>query len=106
MAAYGVLPALVNENVTGPAVREAQRHLAQWQLQPIAKMIANEAAAKFETTANIDVLEPLQAFDAGGRARALSGVIQGLAQAKESGLSEEQINAALAFSGVDTSIGQ
>ena len=106
MAVYGVLPSLVNENVTGPAVREAQRHLAQWMLQPIAKMIANEAAAKFETTAEIDVLQPLQAYDAGGRARALSGVIQGLALAKESGLSDEQISAALVFSGVHTSQSQ
>lgn len=106
MAAYGVLPSLVNENVTGPAVREAQRHLAQWMLQPIARMIANEAARKFETTADIDVLQPLQAYDAGGRARSLSGVIQGLALAKESGLSDEQIQAALFFSGVTTNMRQ
>ena len=29
--AYGVLPALLNSSTTGPLVREAQRHLAQWQ---------------------------------------------------------------------------
>ena len=102
MSAYGVLPALTNESVTGPAVREAQRHLAQWQLQPIAKMIANEAAAKFETTAEIDILQPLQAYDAGGRARALSGIIKGLSEAKQAGLSDEQLQIALAFSGVAT----
>lgn len=63
-------------------------------------MIAEEATEKLDATVTIDTLRPLQAYDAGGRARALSGVIQGLAQARESGLSDEQITAALTFAGV------
>lgn len=99
--AFGVLPALMDPKTTGPVVREAQRHLAQWQLQPIAAMIAAEATAKLDAAVTIDTLRPLQAYDAGGRARALSGIIQGLAQARESGLSDEQITAALSFAGVN-----
>lgn len=34
--AYGVLPAMLNRSTTGPLIREAQRHLGQWQLMPIA----------------------------------------------------------------------
>jgi len=45
-------------------------------------------------------MNPLQAYDAGGRARALSGVIKGLAEAKAAGLSDQQIKNALDFSGV------
>ena len=39
---YGVLPGLSNIATTGPMVREAQRHLAQWCLQPVAAMISFE----------------------------------------------------------------
>jgi len=34
----------------------------------------------------MDTLRPLQAFDAGGRARAAAGVVQALALAKEAGV--------------------
>lgn len=40
---YGVLPGLSSTATTGPMVREAQRHLAQWALQPVAVMIGEEA---------------------------------------------------------------
>ncbi len=40
--AFGVLPSLANPSTTGPMVREAQRHLAQWVLQPIAAQIAEK----------------------------------------------------------------
>ena len=98
--AFGVLPALTDSKTTGPLVREAQRHLAQWQLQPIAAQIAQEAGAKLGSTVNIDVMQPLQAYDAGGRARALNGVIEALAVAKQAGLTAEEQNLALDFSGV------
>ncbi|MDT0635051.1 phage portal protein [Spectribacter hydrogenooxidans] len=98
--AFGVLPALMDPKTTGPLVREAQRHLAQWQLQPVARLIADEATAKLGATVAIDTLRPLQAYDAGGRARALTGVLEGLAAARESGLPEDQIAAALKFAGV------
>lgn len=83
---YGVLPGLSNIATTGPMVREAQRHLAQWALQPIAAMIAQEAGEKLGQTVTLDVMRPLQAFDAGGRARALTAVVAALAAAKEAGV--------------------
>ena len=86
---YGVLPGLSNVSTTGPMVRECQRHLAQWCLQPLAGMIAQEASDKLATTVTLDVMRPLQAFDAGGRARAAVGIIQALAAAKEAGVDPE-----------------
>ncbi len=84
--AFGILPGLTAPAATGPMVREAQRHLAQWVLQPIAGMMAEECAEKLGATVKLDVMRPLQAFDAGGRARAAAGIIQALAQAKEAGV--------------------
>jgi hypothetical protein len=87
---YGVLPGLISPATTGPMVREAQRHLAQWQLQPIAQVIAEEATEKLGMKITLDTMRPLQAFDAGGRARALSAIIQTLALAKETGVDPAQ----------------
>lgn len=88
--AFGLLPGLSSPATTGPLVREAQRHLAQWTLQPIAGMIAQEASEKLGLPVELDVMRPLQAFDAGGRARALSQIVQTLALAKESGVDPAQ----------------
>jgi hypothetical protein len=88
--AYGVLPAWNNPATTGPAVRECQRDLAQWTLMPIATMIGQEASEKLGNTVKLDVMRPLQAFDAGGRARALGAIVQTLALAKEAGVDPEQ----------------
>lgn len=93
--AFGVLPALFASNAQGPLVREAQRHLASWTLQPIAMLLAEEASKKLGGEIMIDVLRPVQAFDAGGRARALATIVQALAQAKEAGLAPGDMNAAL-----------
>ena len=38
----------------------------------------------------LDVMRPQQAFDVGGRARALAAVVQTLALAKESGLDTDK----------------
>ena len=92
---FGVLPALFASNAQGPLVREAQRHLAGWTLQPIAMLIAEEASAKLGSDVMIDVLRPVQAYDAGGRARALATIVQALSQAKEAGLAPGDLNAAL-----------
>ncbi|WP_281803977.1 phage portal protein [Methylocystis echinoides] len=94
--AFGVLPALLTDNAQGPLVREAQRHLATWQLQPIGELIAEEASAKLGAAVSIDVLRPLQAFDAGGAARAFSTFVGALAQAKEAGLDPAAVAAVLA----------
>lgn len=89
LAAYGVLPAMLNRSATGPVVREAQRQLAIWTLQPIAALLADEASAKLGIDVEIDTIRPLQAFDAGGRARALQGIIKAVAQAQEAGISDD-----------------
>jgi phage portal protein BeeE len=83
---FGVLPGLSNISVTGPMVREAQRHLAQWALMPVAAMIGQEASEKLGQPVTLDVMRPLQAFDAGGRARALGAIVQTLALAKDAGV--------------------
>ncbi|NOT42863.1 MAG: phage portal protein [Alphaproteobacteria bacterium] len=95
--AFGVLPGLLNPQTTGPMVREAQRHLAQFALQPIAEIIAQEATDKLGASVALDLITPLQAYDQGGRARAFATMIEGLANAKAAGLSPEAIKAALAF---------
>ncbi len=92
---YGVLPGLLNKAATGPMVREAQRHLAGWVLQPMCELLAEEVSAKLGGKVVIDVGRPLQAFDAGGRARALLGLIEAMGRAKELGLSADQLDQAL-----------
>lgn len=92
---FGVLPGLMNKATTGPMVREAQRHLAGWVLQPLAELLAEEATAKLGAAVMIDVGRPLQAFDAGGRARALSQIIEALGRGKELGLTPKEMESAL-----------
>lgn len=84
--AFGVLPAMLNPATTGPMIREGQRHLAQWTLEPIAKLIGQEATAKMGGPVIIDVVRPLQAYDAGGKARAFSAIVSAMAQAKQEGI--------------------
>ena len=86
MGAFGVLPALLNRSATGPVISEGQRHLATWQLQPMAELLAAEAESKIGGRVRIDVMRPMQAFDAGGRARAMSAIIGALAEAKAAGI--------------------
>lgn len=86
LMAFGVLPGMVDPNTTGPLIREGQRHLAQWTLQPIVSLMAEEVSAKLGTAVTMDVMRPLQAFDAGGRARAAAQIIDALAAAKEAGV--------------------
>lgn len=97
--AFGVLPSLFVENAQGPLVREAQRHLAAWTLQPIAALLAEEATAKLGGPVTIDVLRPLGAWDASGRARAMATVVEALVNAKAGGISQAEINDAWAIVG-------
>lgn len=85
-AVFGVLPCLVAQAAQGPSIREAQRHLATWCLQPIAELLAEEAAAKMGSPVAIDVLRPTQAFDGGGAARAVATLVEAMARAKEADL--------------------
>ncbi len=96
--AFGVLPSLFTGNTQGPLVREAQRHLAGWTLQPMAMLMAQEATAKLGTGIKIDTMGPLQAYDAGARARAITAVVQALATAKESGTDPQAAMALLDWS--------
>jgi hypothetical protein len=98
LGAFGVLPSLFSPRIMGPLVREAQRHLAQWTLAPIAMLLAEEATEKLGAPVSLDVMTSLQAYDAGGRARTLAVTVQALTQAKEAGLSEPAIAAALSSS--------
>ncbi|WP_299677448.1 phage portal protein [uncultured Roseobacter sp.] len=93
--AYGVLPSLLNRAATGPVVREAQRQLAIWTLQPIATLLADEASNKLGAEIEIDTIRPLQAFDAGGRARALSAIIKAMAEAKEADIPPADLSGAM-----------
>lgn len=95
--AFGVLPAMVVPEAQGPIIREGQRHLAQWCLQPIAMLMAEECAAKLGTPVMIDVMRPLQAFDSGNRARSAGAIITALAEAKAAGLDPAQVDMALSL---------
>ena len=93
--AFGIHPARLNAATTGPMLREIQRDVATWTLQPIALAMAEEASDKLGQPVEIDTLRPLQAYDAGGRARALKGHIEALAAAKAAGLSPGEVAEAL-----------
>lgn len=95
--AFGILPGLMNRATTGPMVREGQRHLAQIVLQPVANLMAEEATEKLGAAVAIDVVRPAQAFDHGGKARALGGMLKALAEAKAAGLDDKTVADALAF---------
>ncbi|WP_237400482.1 phage portal protein, partial [Rhodovulum visakhapatnamense] len=97
LGVYGVLPGLTNPATTGPLVREAQRHLAQLVLQPVANLMAEEASRKLGGAVSIDVVRPMQAFDHGGKARALGAMLQAMAAAKEAGLDDATVTDALKF---------
>ncbi|WP_231493275.1 hypothetical protein [Paracoccus pantotrophus] len=94
---FGILPGLTNPATTGPLVREAQRHLAQLVLQPIVNLMAEEATEKLGAPVAIDVVRPMQAYDHGGKARAVATMLQAMAQAKEAGLDPATVKDALAF---------
>lgn len=96
-SAFGVLPGLFIGEQQGPLVREAQRHLAQWVLQPLAMQMAEEASAKMGGRVFIDVMRPLQAFDSGNRARSAGAIISALAEAKAAGLDPAQVDTALSL---------
>ncbi|MEI6096730.1 MAG: hypothetical protein WCS20_00250 [Alphaproteobacteria bacterium] len=94
-AAFGVLPGLYAVALQGPLVREAQRPLAGWVLQPICELNAEEASTNLGGKVVIDVGGPSQAFDAGGPVRTLSSLIEAMGRATELGLSPDQVNMAL-----------
>ncbi|MDO9527092.1 MAG: hypothetical protein Q7J57_16390 [Gemmobacter sp.] len=64
-------------------------------LQSLAELLAKAASANLGAAVMIDVGRALQAFDVGGRARALAAIIEALGRGKERGLSPEQMESAL-----------
>ncbi|MFV0383614.1 MAG: hypothetical protein ACK5L9_06355, partial [Paracoccus sp. (in: a-proteobacteria)] len=56
----------------------------------IAATMAEECTDKLGSAVTLDVMRPLQAFDAGGRARAITAIVGALAQAKEAGIDPAQ----------------
>lgn len=94
---FGILPGPTNPATTGPLVREAQRHLAQLVLQPIVNLMAEEATDKLGAPVAIDVVRPMQAYDHGGKARAVATMLQAMAQAKEADLDPATVKDALQF---------
>lgn len=94
---FGVLPAMLVEQAQGPLIREGQRHLAQWCLQPIAALMAEECSTKLGGPVFIDVMRPLQAFDSGNRARSAAAIISALVEAKNGGLDPAQVDMAMAL---------
>lgn len=86
LTAYGILPAMFDSATTGQLVKVAEQHLAQWTLQPLANVIAEEASEKLGTPVSIDVMTGTQAFDTGAAARSFQMLIQGLAMAKDAGV--------------------
>lgn len=97
-AVYGVLPSLFSSAATGPQTREAQRHLIQYAIQPVAELLAEEASEKLGASVSIDAMTPSQAFDAGGSARAFATLVAGLAQAREAGIDAKAALAMLDWS--------
>jgi len=89
-----------HENVpqtTGPLVREAQRHLVQFVLQPIAEVVAQEASEQLEGEGRSRSCEPASSLRPRRRARAFATMIEGLSNAKAAGLTPAQVQAALTF---------
>jgi hypothetical protein len=91
LTVFGILPSIFERTTTGPLVREAQRHMIQFCIQPIASLLAEEASAKLGTEIKIDCIRPLGAFDQGSRARAFGTLIEALAAAKAAGLTAEEL---------------
>lgn len=84
--AFGVLPSMLTRSAQGNAIREGQRHLAVWTVQPMADLMAEEVSNKLGGAIKIDTMRNLQAFDVSGRARAMKTIIDGMAAAKEAGI--------------------
>jgi hypothetical protein len=60
-------------------------------------MIAEEATGKLGEPVKLDVMQPLQAYDAGGRARTVSAVVGALAVAKGAGIEASEVEKALSL---------
>ena len=60
-------------------------------------LMAEEATGKLGNRILIDVVRPMQAYDAGGKARALATMVEALARAREAGIEGATLQDALNF---------
>ena len=74
MSACGVPPTLLNP--AGADTREAWRRFASGTMEPLGRIMLQEARSKLDTAAEID-WSPLHASDIAGRARAFHGLVTG-----------------------------
>ena len=74
MSACGVPPTLLHP--AGADTREAWRRFASGTMEPLGRIVLQEAHAKLDTTAALD-WSPLHASDIAGRARAFNGLVSG-----------------------------
>lgn len=58
-------------------------------------LLAEEATNKLGEPVMVDVLRPVQAFDVGGRARALATIVKAMAEAKAAGVEGADFDKAL-----------
>lgn len=58
-------------------------------------LLGEEASEKLGVPVMIDTLRPVQAYDVGGRARALSTIVEAFARGKEAGLTPQELGEAL-----------
>src|SRR3546814_7369654 len=61
----------------------------------MAALLGEEASEKLGGEVTIDTMRPMQAFDAGGRARAMATIVEAMSRAKEAGLAPGDLGAAL-----------
>src|SRR3546814_11608049 len=61
----------------------------------MAALLGEEAREKLGGEVTIDTMRPMQAFDAGGRARAMATIVVAMPRAKAAGLAPGALGAAL-----------
>ena len=96
LSIHGVPPALVSEQGTGTAMREAFRQVLHSLLKPLAGLVVEELKLKLDPAADLDFSE-LRASDIVGTSRALGSLVKaGLtpqAAAAIVGLNDDEVSA-------------
>ena len=77
LAAHGIQPALLMGRSDGTLAREGWRQLLHGTLRPVARMIADELAAKLDMPAPVFDFTALYASDLAGRASSFQKLVAG-----------------------------
>ena len=77
LAAHGIQPALLMGRSDGTLAREGWRQLLHGTLRPVARIIADELAAKLDMAAPVFDFATLYASDLAGRAQAFQKLVAG-----------------------------